>query len=324
MRRLNNKELSEWYLLLSQQLDAGITLAEAIQLSGMLSSANRIDIVNALENGMNAEEVFERYASWMPKTDRALIAAANSSGKLPETLANLAVRRQSMHENISKATGATVYPIFVTHLAAIVTPIFNLLDFESGKGEVVFQFDQYIPGVLQALGIAWALIIIAAMLLRQNNPQVLKLFPILRKYSSLQAVSDLAGLLSSFIKAGATIDLAWAEAGKASRDSRIARFTKHIAQAARSGTPPSMLLNPKDKTLPAEFTSLYISGEQTGALDKNLDLLSRLFQEKANIKLSAASKAYPMAIFLAVAVYVGWGIANFYMQYLDLLMSIIK
>jgi general secretion pathway protein F/type IV pilus assembly protein PilC len=319
--KISNKALSEWYLLLSQQIEAGVTLSQAVQLSGVLSPTNRHDIVNALDGGMDTVEVFERFAPWMPTTDRALIAAANAAGKLPETLANLASRRASMSENISRAIGATIYPIFIVHLAAFVTPIFQLIDMTHGN--LTFHPEAYFRYVGASLGVAWTLIIIAAILLRQNNPKVMGFFPVLRHYSVLQAYSDFAGMLGAFLKAGTTHETAWHAAGEASRDDRLKELGRNIGNAARNGVRPSTLLNPKGP-LPAEFVSLYVSGEQTGQLEKNLDLLTTLFQEKANQKLQAASKFYPIVIFLAVAVYVGWGIVNFYMSYLDILMNIMK
>lgn len=323
MRSLNNKQLAEWYLLLGQQISAGITLAQAVQLTDGLSAGNRLDIVSALEQGTEAVEVFERYAPWMPATDRKLIAAAMQSGRLPEVLTTLSVRRNAVHENIQKGISATIYPIFIVHLAAIVTPIFTLMEFTM-SGNVILHWERYVPQVTMAIGIAWALIVIIGLLLKQNNPKVLGMFPIIRHYSQLQSISDFASILSSFIKAGATFEVAWVEAGTASRDPELLAYAERIAANVRGGVAPGAMLNPKDGILPPEFVSLYISGEQTGQLDRNLDLLAILFQEKANLKLKQASEWYPIFIFLGVAVYVGFGIVKFYSQYLDLLMSIIR
>jgi general secretion pathway protein F/type IV pilus assembly protein PilC len=140
----------------------------------------------------------------------------------------------------------------------------------------------------------------------------------------MQSYADFATLLGSFLKAGATFELAWREAGESSQDSRLGDYACRIADGARDGVPPGKMLNPKETYFPPEFISLYISGEQTGQLEKNLDLLARLFQEKANLKLKQASEWYPIVVFLCVAVYVGWGIVRFYNQYLDLLMSILR
>jgi general secretion pathway protein F/type IV pilus assembly protein PilC len=320
----DNKQLSEWYLLLSQQLDAGITLSQAIQLTDTISGQNRADLVTHLDEGMDPAEVFERYAPWMPPTDRKLIAAANASGKLPEVLTNLSIRRTAMHENIQRAISSCIYPIVVVHMAALVTPIFTLIDFTTHTGSLTFHPDRYLASVSTALGITWALIIAAGAMLKQNNPRALSLFPIIRHYSVLQSIADFSSLLSSFLKAGVTVDIAWMEAGTVSRDKALADYADKIALEAREGTPPSKMLNPKASPLPPEFISLYVSGEQTGQLDKNLDLLARLFQEKANLKLKQASEWYPIMIFLCVAVYVGFGLVRFYTQYLDLLMSIIR
>jgi len=273
---------------------------------------------------MDTAEVFERFAPWMPGTDRRIIAAAHQSGKLPEVLRTLSERRLAIAENVQRGVSACIYPIFIVHLAALVTPIFDLIDFTTVQGSVTFHPDRYLSAALTAIGIAWVLIAIAGAFLKQNNPRVLAWLPIIRNYSALQSIADFAALLSAFLKAGATFDVAWHEAGEACRDPRLMEYADRIAAQAREGTPPGALLNPKDTPLPPEFISLYISGEQTGQLDKNLDLLTRLFQEKANLKLKQASEWYPIAIFLCVAVYVGWGIVRFYMSYLDLLMSIIR
>lgn len=323
MSGLNNKQLAQWYLLLAQQLEAGITLAQAVRLSGVIPERHSLAIAQALESGMEAAEAFERYAPWMPVIDRRLIAAANQAGKLPEVLTGLSIRRNEMHEQLQRAVSATIYPIFIVHLAALVTPIFSLIEFTQ-SGSLNIHLDRYLPQVFTAIGIAWALIIFVGTLLRQNNPQVLKVFPIIRTYSQLQAIADFASLLNSFLKAGATFEIAWREAGEASRDGRLREYADMISNQARGGVAPGTLLNPKTGPLPTEFVSLYVSGEQTGQLEKNLDLLSRLFQEKANLKLKQASEWYPIVIFLCVAAYVGYGIVKFYMQYLDLIMSIIR
>ncbi len=323
MGALSNKQLSEWYILLAQQLEAGITLAQAIQLADGIPSRDRYDLVRALEEGMETAEVLERYAPWVPLTDRKLIAAATQSGKLSEVFRSLSERRNAIHENIQRGVSACIYPIFIVHLAALVTPVFQLLEF-TRMGDLVLHWDAYIPQVITALAVAWIIIAFAAILLKQNNPHVLAYLPIISNYSKLQSITDFAATLSAFLKAGATFDVAWHEAGISCRDSRILDYADRVAAHAREGISPGSILTPKEAPLPPEFISLYISGEQTGQLDQNLDLLTRLFQEKANLKLKQASEWYPIFIFLGVAAYVGYGIVKFYTSYLDLLMSIIK
>ncbi|GEM_PF-2190798 len=324
LTRLDNKQLSEWYLLISQQIEAGVTLSQAVMLAGYLDDRTRDQIVTHLEAGMDAAEVFQNFAPWIPATDQKLISAAQASGRLPEVLSAISVRRMNIHENVKKAVNSCYYPIFIVHLAAFVTPIFNLFEINFHSGSFTLHPERYLPIVINALLIAWGIIITAAVLLRQNNPRVLSVFPIIRQYSVLQSISDFAALMSAFLKAGATAETAWLEAGGASSDPNLRQYSEEISLKAKQGYPPGGELNPKESPLPPEFISLYVSGEQTGQLDKNLDLLAKLFQEKANLKLKQASEFYPMIIFLGVAVYVGFGLVRFYNQYLDLLLSIIK
>jgi len=286
---VSHKKLANWYLQSGQNLDAGLPLAAAIQSAGGLPSKDVAAMSAQLQAGTTIEEVLENAPGWLPKADRLLIAAAASSGKLPDTFRKLSEQHTQTARNIGKAVFATLYPLGVLHFAIVLFPVFNLVEFtDSG---MQFHIEDYFRNVFLFLLPLWVAIGLIIFLAKQDSREIaflMRVLPGLRGYRKHQGIADFAFALEAFLRAGAPIANSWAAAGEISRQPALVKASQMITGKIKAGEAPGKYLATLD-VFPTDFSSYYLTGEETGKLDENLSLLNRQYQEKADKSLATAS-----------------------------------
>lgn len=312
---VSGKNLARWYREVSQHLRAGIPLPKALEAAGGVPARDRRRLAGHLREGESVEVALQRAPSWLPQVDRQVLASAAHSGQMVESLHVLAEKRAFASNQARKAAGAVAYPLFVLHMACLVLPIFVV-----GIG----NWQAYGGMVLALLLPLWALIVLLVWAVRRRSTGLtsfLRLVPLLRGYLKNQSLAELCFTIRAYLAAGETIDVAWAEAGPACGDRRLARLGRRLSDRARLGYPPGDEIA-SARGLPEDFVSLYQTGEQTGQLEDNLHHLWRLYDERAGENLRAATFWYPMLLLMAVAVFVGYIVITAYASYLEGLMDV--
>lgn len=310
-----HKQLANWYAQLSQHLDAGVLLADALRLVEGPPSKSRRAIADCIQNGETLESALLGFESWLPQADRCFLVAAAETGKLPSALHNLADRHERTGTSQLKVMLGLLYPLGVFHLVALLLPVIRMMDYEIG-----LQWDtaHYITQVLVLLVPVWALIGFGYYLAHSGHPllhRLLRCLPLLRKYSKMQALSDIADSLGNFIMAGVPAPDAWRFSVRLSNDPRFAVVLNRLEPLFAQGQDPSEVLH-QFKCFPPEFRTAYQTGAKNGRLDSNLIQAGRQFQQKANTALSLATLIYPSLMFAIVAAFIIVTIFKFYANYL--------
>jgi general secretion pathway protein F/type IV pilus assembly protein PilC len=313
----SHKRLSNWYTQLGQHLEAGILLADALELSEGPPSKDRLAMAERIRDGDTVENVLKQAPRWLPQSDRLFILAAIETGSLPTTLRNLSDRHGRIGATQLKVALGLLYPLGVLHLAALLLPVVGMIDYEAG-----FLWDPAAYGaqVMVILLPVW-LILGSIMLLARSQhpalPRLLSLFPLLRKYVRMQALADLAYSLGTFVAAGVPVPSAWRLSTKIARDPRFFAAANELEPLFASGRDPSEALR-QFKCFPPEFVSFYRTGAESGKLDANMILCGRQFQEQANTAMTLAAIVYPSLIFAAVAGFIVFAILQSYAGYLQI------
>ncbi len=322
---VSHKNLSRWYLQTGQNLDAGISIGQAMQSAGGAPAEDVTVMAQQLQAGLSVDEVFKNAPSWLPQADRFLISAAGTSGRIPDALKKLSERHKLAAENISRTIFATLYPLGVLHFGALLFPILDLVEF-SESGSMQFHPEDYLRNVLVFLLPLWAILGTIIFLSRRRSPiifHLMRTLPGLRGYSKSKSLADFSFALESFLYAGAPMAESWFASGMVSGDPNVQNASLQITNQIKTGQPPGNYLT-QYKVFPDEFVTLYRTGEQTGRLDANLLLLNRQYQEKADKSLSVASTWYPKLIFLIIAIYAGIKMMAFYSQYLGGILKMLE
>ncbi|MEN8663273.1 MAG: type II secretion system F family protein [Lentimonas sp.] len=314
----SHKVLSNWYRQLAEHLGAGTLLAEAITVCSGPPSSSRLHLAALIEAGTPIEEVMAAAPAWLPKSDRVFISTAMETGRLPQTLRNLADRHERIGATQLKVVLGLLYPLGVYHITAIILPIVRMFDYEIG-----FEWDAPLHLLQSTLLIApvWALIALIFILVKTDNPilpRILRCIPLLRRYSKAQALADFSYALGTFIDAGVPMQTAWKGSARIAHDPRITKACRAMEPTFAAGGDPSTLLN-VHKVFPPDFIAFYSAGAKTGKLDEMMLKTGQQYQTQANNAMTYASIVYPTILFACVAALVIFTIFQVYGGYLDLI-----
>jgi type II secretory pathway component PulF len=317
------QKLAFFYRQLSQQLAAGLTLAQALRSSSPAPPADCHRLADLAEAGQSVSALLNTAGPWLPVQDQAFLIAAARAGRLPLILANLADRYDQLHATRTRVALACVYPLCVFHFGALLFPFLRLINFETG---LQWSLTAYLGGVLTILLPMWGGGMVLWLLLRQQNPLALAALdrlPAIGGYRQNQALADFAFALGNLLEAGAPIDSAWLDAGRIARSPRLLRASRKIYDLIQLGQPPGPHLRPTH-AFPADFIMRYQTGETTGSLEHALLALAAHYQTTANQRLAFAAVLYPGLLFGAVAVMVAYFVISIYARYLSTLNNLIN
>ncbi|MFT4901197.1 MAG: type II secretory pathway component PulF [Lentimonas sp.] len=320
---VSHKLLEKWYQQLSQQIEAGIPLAEAILGSAGPPLLGRRQIVQKIQDGYPLHEVLQQAPNWLPRADRSFISAGHDSGRLPQTFATLSLRHKQIGANLAKVVVSLIYPLGMLHMAALVLPVITMIDFEAG-----FQWDagRYFSLCLVLLAPCWALIGLILFLIKTEHsflPLFMRSIPVLRAYSRAQALANFSNALGIFLETGMGIETAWQRSVSLSNDPKIYKAYQSIKEVIAQGGDPSSSLG-QHAVFPADFVSYYTTGAKTGKLDQNLLTVGAGYQAQANQAMTFAAILYPTLLFAAVAGLIAYSIFKIYGGYLDLLLKMME
>ena len=313
---VSHKKLASWYLQMAHSLEAGINLSEALRMAGGPPRRDTMTMADNITAGFAIDDMLKNVPPWLTQTDRYLLSAAGSSGRLPETLHKLNEKHMQTAENISKAILASIYPLAVLHLGIFLFPVLNLMEFDVETGSSM-NLDRYFSALIPVLLPFWFLLSGFIVLVKKRNPiirWIMGIVPGLRGYRKAQAIADFSFALEAFINAGAPMDDAWYGSGLVSGDPALTKFSLNVSQEIKNGKPPGSILE-TSRIFPFEFISLYKNGEETGQLDTVLATLTHQFQEKANRRLAVVSFWYPKLLFLLLAIFIAIKVVGYYAQY---------
>lgn len=263
--------------------------------------------------GMRLSDAMARLGPAFPATYRAMVAAGESSGALPQVLERLADLLEKKQDMQSKISSALVYPIVLAVVAIAV--IVALMTFVVPR--VVEQFDvsgQQLPALTNAmiaiskvmLNWGWAialglgaLALLSAWALTQAGPQlafdgfVLKLPVVGRVIRNVESAS-LARSLATMVASGLPILEALQLASKTTKNAVIRAAANEMAVQVHEGMGLSSALR-RAKVFPPLLVHLTASGENSGKLepmlDRAADYLERDVRTATSIALSLLEPA---------------------------------
>jgi type II secretory pathway component PulF len=318
---LSHKRLASWYRQVSQHLEAGISLPEALKLAEGPAGRDRFTLADKLVTGASISEAMESAASWLPRADRIFISASEQTGRLYQTFRSLADRHDRIGSTQAKATLGLIYPLIVLHIAALVLPLMQMIDYENGFEWSPLQHLLYAGYLVVPI---WSVISLIVVLAKTDSPylhRILRCFPLLRRYSKNQSLANFTYALGTFLEAGIHIQTAWKHSVRLSQDAQIRQAYSRIQPAIDDGENPSELLA-QFKVFPPSLRAYYSAGSQTGKLDQNLIQAANEYQAAANQAMTFAAIAYPMLLLIVVASFIIYNIFRVYGGYLDALLEL--
>ncbi len=321
--RLSHRRLASWYHQLGQQLEAGLPMAEALQLSrgAGMPSAPLDTMAETIAQGGSVDDALRIVGRWLPLGDLLALSAAANAGRMPATLHHLSVRHEQLGAAKLKLLIACAYPMAILHFGLLLFPVMQMVDPDKG-----FQWSSavYARGVAQGILPLWVAAAALWWLARRENPilaRVVRAIPVLGHYIRKQALADLAFSLANLLESGVPIGPAWTAAGMVTQSPDLKAAATEITAVIAGGAAPSGKLATFG-CFPPEFVALYRTGEQTGKLEANLHRLAAHNQEAAGRALALVTVLLPAIVFLAVAGMVAAKVFSIYGRYVKTLMEL--
>lgn len=317
---LSHRQLSPWYQQLAQQLEAGLSFAEAVRSSRGtgLPDPGVQALAGTIETGGTLARAWQAADRWLPLADRLMLSAAAESGRTPAVLVSLAQRHQQLGAAQLRAALACIYPLILLHVGLIVLPLTGMIDWEKG---FTWNPGAYARTLSLTLLPLWITLAVSGVLIRRQHPVVTRVarkLPFVGNYFQAQRLADFAFALESFLAAGVRIDRAWALTGSIVNDSTLKRAAAAMHEAMARGERPGPRLAAWP-CFPPDFVALYLSGEASGQLEQNLLRLANLQQDRAKRALTLSALVYPSFGLAVVAAVVVMHVVRFYSGYLKMI-----
>jgi type II secretory pathway component PulF len=320
---LGHKKLSSWYLQLAQNLEAGLPLAQALRGTAGPPAASLEAMARWIEGGGSIEQALLIAKDWLPKGERPFLVASAASARLPQTLRRLAASHDALRAAQLRVLMACAYPVGVLHLAILIFPIFQMIDWEKGLQWNPVTYQLILAATVVPL---WGTALVLLILARRESPwlgRMANFVPFLRGWRKAQALSDFTNALSNLLDAGVMIGQAWAVAGQVSRSPELRAAGRGVHELIMRGEAPGLHLH-KFACFPVDYVAFYRAGEINGQLDHNLHRIAEQQQERARHCLKLAAAFYSTIIFLSVAGTVAYVVVSFYAGYFNSLTKFIS
>ena len=276
-----------------------------------------------LDRGLTFTEALRRVGGWLPSFDIAVLQAGEQSGRLDACFRLLSEYYNDRARLARQVLGDLAYPAFLFHFAIFMFPFAEF--FSTGKWGVYLAktFGLLIPIYVLAAAAIYAVQNRHGERWRSLIERVLQPIPVLGTARSYLALSRLAAALEALLSAGVTIIEAWEIAATASGSPALRRTVFGWRPLVNAGQTPAEAVSASYR-FPELFASQYSSGEISGKLDEVLRRLQKYYQEEGSRKLHALAQWTPRAVYLFVALMIGYRVVTFYMGYFSGLNSIMN
>ncbi|MBI2920664.1 MAG: type II secretion system F family protein [Planctomycetes bacterium] len=267
------------YSGLSAGVGASLALPRIFESLGQPGLAKKSD-------GRALSEVLA--GSGVPAIDVEVIRAGEETGRLEETLKELAERARVEWLLRRKILNAVLYPVVVLHAAAIIPWVFAWIVFGASP-----------LSLLANLGMLWAVLGGAYVLFTSSARDKLPIVgDIARRVSLARFCETFASGVRAAVPLRRALELAAAAAGGG--------VGRRAAAAARSdlGRP---LVETLDRVLPPLDLAMLEVGEESGSIDRSLLKIAQNHRDEAAHRIAKITAVLPIVLFLvmgAVAAFV--------------------
>jgi type IV pilus assembly protein PilC len=310
---------ADFYYQLAQLTSAGLTLLQALEhlKQNPPSFSYRVHIRNLLEDlksGFTFSESLNRQKGWLPAFDIALLHAGEHSGRLDSCFRLLSDHYQDRARLARQMIGDLAYPVFLFHFAIFIFAFVHSFASNDWIGFVWRTFGLLIPLYVIFVAIAYAAQGRHGETWRSWVEIFLRPVPVLGGARHSLALSRLAGALEALLSAGVTVIEAWELAATACGSPAIRRTVLAWRPLVDGGHTPAEVVSNSSR-FPTLFANQYASGEISGKLDDTLKRLHQYYQDEGSRKLHYLAQWTPRAIYMMVALGIGFFIIRFYMNY---------
>jgi type IV pilus assembly protein PilC len=318
---------------LSRQLAAfiraGLPVLEAVITLGSEAGNTAIksmmtEVEDLLRRGETLSDCFDRYPKIFPEYYRGILRSAELTGQLDTVLDQLATYLERDLEARRKVKSASIYPAIIAVMAVITVVV--LAVFVMPQFKVFFSsLDAELPwttslllGVTDFIGQWWyvllggliALIVGVVLALRREpvkyrwHKLTLRL-PVVGDAITYALVERFCRLMASMTDAGVNLSQALAVT-TASIDNRV--FKRALTQVGEQMLEGAGIAQPLAETrlFPTTATQMVRVGEETGSLDRQLEVAARYYERELDYKIKRVTALIEPIVIIVMGLVVGF------------------
>ncbi|MBK1881551.1 type II secretion system F family protein [Luteolibacter pohnpeiensis] len=316
-----------FYTELAKLIGAGFGIREAADL--LLDSklpAKQAALLQRLKAGLaSGQSIAQSFAADPNVTDleKSIIDAGERGGRLAPAFDHLADYFGMVSAARRQLIKGSIYPLVLLHIGVI----FGIVPTALINGQ---SFASTIPQILLNLAILYAVafglfLAIRWIMKRATDhaafDSALNRIPFIGKARRNMALARFAKVYHICLLAGLSIKETVHTSIAAAHSGTLSRDGKALEKQAGDGGPigPVFVIS---KGFPKAFSSSYLTAEEAGTLDKDLERWVAYFSNEAADSVKNLSAVLPKLFYFLIVLFVGWKIVNFYFNYFQVLDSI--
>jgi type IV pilus assembly protein PilC len=339
--RVTGREAIFFAVQLATLLKAGIPLLRALEIieKGIANIFFRKvirSIRKKVSEGGTFSNALRSYPHVFPWIWVNLVEVGEATGKLPDCLEEIAHYQESSARITSKVITAFFYPGVLT--AAVLAALTFLMLFIVPKFSAIFAAQKMDLPVLTQVVVAasdtlrlhflWVAGIVAAAVaafiytskipsIKMSYDQMVLKAPLFGPILMQVAVIRFTRSLGTLLKAGVQILQALEIAGRLVENMFIEAGIKRVSQQVRSGQGLGVQLEAR-KLFPVFMTQLITVGEESGQLDRFLDLLSNYYEEQVDTFLARLTTLLEPLLLIVMGGVIGTIVVAMFLPIIDL------
>ncbi|WP_245596348.1 type II secretion system F family protein [Sulfurihydrogenibium subterraneum] len=334
-KKVKEQDLAIFTRQLGAMIGAGISIAQALEiLSEQLPNPTLKDSIAAVKDdvitGMSISKAMAKHPKVFPPFLVNLIAAAEESGKLDETLKRATIYYEKIAAIKGKIKSASWYPtavlviatIIVLGLLTFVVPTFAQI-YNSFGGELPFLTQLLIDisnnlkeNILFILGFLIIFFLINRIFYKtyQGKKFYHNLFlkiPLIGKILHKGALAKFARTFATLISGGVPIIRAVEIASSTVGNTLIEESLEKTKNDIEKGKPINQSLD--KKYFPPMFIAMAAVGENTGRLDEMLDTIANFYEDEVDREVDALISTLEPMLMVVIGGIVGFILIALYL-----------
>ena len=327
--KVKKKELMHFTRQLAVFVKAGIPLTEAMEIIGDETTDVALQrtishMVEEVRNGGTLSGAAAKHPEAFPMYYIGILGSAELTGKLDETLENLAGYLERELETRSKVVSALSYPGVVMVLAVFTVavlagyvlpqfkPLFEELDADLPFATrallfvaTLFSSLWYIPFTIGGLFTAWMVWMFKTPAGRDFKDHLVLKLPIIRGIMEYSILERFCRILGAMVKAGVPLPDAMKTTTEATSN---VVFRERLVEAQLEMMEGGGFAKPLARTelFPGAARQMFKVGEETGTLDEQLEVASLYFDRELESRIKKFTTMFEPLMIVFVGLIVGF------------------
>lgn len=305
----------------------GIRQAAAVLLDTKLPPVQERLLRNlncGLEAGQTITQAFSSDTHAVSELERSMISAGERGGDLAPAFQHLSDYFGMVASARRALVGALIYPLVILHLGIFVATVPTaMMKGDKTISEIFGHFSLILLVTYCVVFIAFLGVraVLAMGPRRTAVDRMLSRVPILGKARQDIAMARFCKVYHACLLSGISMVETVRVASSAAHSALIRDGGKSLEIAARSGNSLGSTFI-AERGFPKSFSMSYLTGEEAGTLDKDLERWAKFFQNEAEAGAKRLSIVVPKLLYFFILAFVAWKMIGFFSGYNTMIESI--